>query len=215
MNMDDSDIDSDSSVEEERQEESSSSRIKRKRPKQVQASVEGWLADKQFKGWLCKRIGKGNTSQPFCKVCDKFLACSKTSLKRHLATSLHQNRSATTGTTSTITSVFTKAASQEQTSSMEIKLCAFLAEHNLPISLSDDLLDFLRSPFPLDNTLKNVSLGKQKATNVIRQVLGFDYLKDAVMTLRSKKFSFIIDEATCHLGNIFRHGKFSIEAVFA
>ena len=196
MNMDDSDIDSDSSVEEERQEESLSSRIKRKRPKQVQAFVDGWLTDKQFKGWLCKRIGKGNTSQPFCKVCDKFLACSKTSLKRHLATSLHQNRSATTGTTSTITSLFTKAASQEQTSSMEIKLCAFLAEHNLPISLSDDLLDFLRSLFPLDNTLKNVTLGKQKATNVIRQVLGFDYLKDAVMTLRSKKFSFIIDETT-------------------
>ena len=137
---------------------SSSSRIKRKRPKQVQGFVDGWLGDKKFKGWLCKRIGKGNTSQPFCKVCDKFLQYSKTSLKRHLATSLHQNRSAATGTTSTITSLFTKAASQEQTSSMEIKLCAFLADHNLPVSLSDDLLDFLRSLFPLDDTLKNVIL---------------------------------------------------------
>ena len=140
MNMDDSDIDSDSSVEEE----SSSSRIKRKCLMQVQAFVDSWLADKQFKGWLCKRIGKGNTSQPFCNHFHKFLASSKTRLKRHLATSLHRNRSATTGTTSTITSLFTKAASQEQTSSMEIKICVFLAEHNLPISLSDNLLDFLR-----------------------------------------------------------------------
>ena len=198
MNMDDSD----SSLEEEldglegHSSCSSRSKIKRKRPKQVQAFVDSWLADKQFKGWLCKRIGRDNTPQPFCKVCDKCLACSKTGLKRHLAMSLHQNRSATTGNTSTITSLFTKAASQEQSSSMEIKLCAFIAEHNLPISLSDDLLDLLKSLFPLDNTLKNVSLGKQKATNVIRQVLGFDYLKEAVSTLCSRKFSFIIDETT-------------------
>lgn len=79
---------------------------------------------------------------------------------------------------------------------MEIKLCAFLAEHNLPISLSDDLVELLQSPFPRDDALKTVKLGKQKATNVIRQVLGFDYLHQAVSTLRSQKFSFIIGETT-------------------
>ena len=206
MNMDVMIHDSDSSVssvEEQLEEEghgssatSSNSRIKRKRPKHVQAFVDSWLSDKQFEGWLCKRIGRGNTCQPYCKVCDKFLTCSKTGLKRHLATYLHQKRSATTENTSTITSLFTKAATKEQSSSMEIKLCAFIAEHNLPISLSDDMLEFLKSLFPLDNILKNVSLGKQKATNVLRQVLGFDYLKEAVSTLRSRKFSFIIDETT-------------------
>ena len=79
---------------------------------------------------------------------------------------------------------------------MEIKLCTFIAEHNLPISLSDDLLGLLGSLFPLDNTLKNGTVGKQKATNVIRQVLGFDHLKEAVSTLCYTKFSFIIDETT-------------------
>lgn len=44
--------------------------------------------------------------------------------------------------------------------------------------------------------MKTLKLGKQRATNVIRQVLGFDYLHQAVSTLRSQKFSFIIDEAT-------------------
>ena len=93
-------------------------------------------------------------------------------------------------------SLFTKAASQEQSSSMEIKLCTFIAEHNLPISLSDDLLGLLGSLFLLDNTLKNGTLRKQKATNVIRQVLRFDNLKEAVSTLCYRKFSFIIDETT-------------------
>ena len=102
----------------------------------------------------------------------------------------------TTGSTSTIVSLFTKATSREESSSIEIKLCAFIAEHNLPISLSDDLIALLRSLFPLDNALKHATLGKQKATNVIRQVLGFDYLNEAVSALRSRKFSFIIDETT-------------------
>ena len=79
---------------------------------------------------------------------------------------------------------------------MEIKLCAFIAEHNLPISLSDDFIALLKSIFPLNNTLKNVTLGKQKATNVIRQVIGFDYLQEAVSALRERKFSLIIDETT-------------------
>ncbi|CAB4008427.1 Hypothetical predicted protein [Paramuricea clavata] len=120
MNVDDSD----SSLEEEvgNSSHASHSTIKRKRSKQVQGFVDSWLTGKQFKEWLCKRIGRDNTAQLFYKI--------------------------------------SKIA------------------------------------FPLDNTLKNVTLGKQKATNVIRQVLGFDYLKEAVSTLRSQKFSFIINETT-------------------
>jgi hypothetical protein len=41
-------------------------------------------------------------------------------------------------------------------------------------------------------------LGKQKATNVIRQVLGFNNQKDSVDGLKSRKFSLIIDETTDH-----------------
>jgi hypothetical protein len=50
--------------------------------------------------------------------------------------------------------------------------------------------------FPLNASLQNVTLGKQKATNVIRQVIGFDYLHEAVSALRKRKFSMIIDETT-------------------
>ena len=79
---------------------------------------------------------------------------------------------------------------------MEIKLSAFLAEHDLAISLSDDLVNLLRSLFPKDDALKNLTLGEQKATNVIRQALGFDCLHETVTTLRSRLFSVIIDERT-------------------
>jgi hypothetical protein len=79
---------------------------------------------------------------------------------------------------------------------MEIKLCAFLAEHDLAISLSDDLVQLLWSLFPRDEALKSLTLGKQKATNVICQVLGFDYLHEVVNSLQSHLFSVIIDETT-------------------
>lgn len=83
-----------------------------------------------------------------------------------------------------------------EASTMEVKMCSFIAEHNLPLSISEALLSLLQSMFPSDIALKNVRLGKQKATNVVRQVIGFDYLNEAVSVLRSRKFSFIIDETT-------------------
>ena len=168
---------------------------KRKRSKHVQSFVDEWLTDKQFKEWLSKRVGKENKPQPYCKYCQKFVTCTKTGLKRHSTSNIQKNTK-DTSVAGMLTSYFTKSATRDETSSMEIKLCAFIAEHNLPISLSDDFIALLKSMFPLNNTLKNVTLGKQKATNVIRQVIGFDYLQEAVSALRERKFSVIIDETT-------------------
>ena len=89
-----------------------------------------------------------------------------------------------------------KINTREEASTMEVKMCLFIAEHNLPLSISQALLSLLQSMFPSDIALKNVRLSKQKATNVVRQVIGFDYLNEAVSVLRSRKFSFIIDEKT-------------------
>ena len=68
-------------------------------------------------------------------------------------------------------------ASQTKPARIEIKLCAFIAENNLPISWSEDLVALVKSLFPSEVSLQNVKLGKQKATNVIRQVLGFYSIK--------------------------------------
>jgi len=72
---------------------------------------------------------------------------------------------------------------------MEIKLAMFISENNLPISISDSLLELLRNIFPNDNHLKNVTLGKQKCTNVIRQVLGYGFSGENIKYLRDNKYS--------------------------
>ena len=79
---------------------------------------------------------------------------------------------------------------------MEIKTASFIAEKNFPISVFEDMMLLLRSFFPNDKTLKKVSMGKQKTTNVIRQVLGFQFLREGCQKLSKRKISLIIDETT-------------------
>ena len=125
------------------------------------------------------------------------MTCSKTGLKRHQTSAYHKRcHDSSIGSTSTIPSLFNQPTIRDGTSSMEIKMCIFISEHNLPISIADAFVEFLRSLFPNDDVLRKVRLGKQKATNVIRQVIRFDYLYEAVSALQSHRFGIVIDETT-------------------
>ena len=86
--------------------------------------------------------------------------------------------------------------SRDKAAEMEIKICSFIVENSLSISIVERFLPLLRDLFPSDETLRQVTLGKQKATNVIRQVLGFYSIKLCVSKLKANKFSLIIDETT-------------------
>lgn len=91
---------------------------------------------------------------------------------------------------------FMNGSSREAVEKLEIKLSSFIVEHNLPINLREDLLALLSSLFPHDETVQKATLGKQKSSNIIRQVLGFNVIKESFEDLRSRKFSLIIDETT-------------------
>ena len=110
---------------------------------------------------------------------------------------------------------------QSKTARIEIKTCSFIAEKTLPISIVEDLVPFLKNLFPYDEALRDVKLGKQKATNLIRQVLGFYSIKECVTKLKSNKFSLIIDETTdlsttsqlAILGTFFNEQNFHLEII--
>lgn len=170
----------------------------KKCPPRNQSFNDNWLQITEFKSWLSKRLAPDRKSKPFCKVCTCWLTCAKTSLKRHAESQKHQGnvKLSRVGKTHSIDQLVRQTATSDTTTSMEVKLCAFIAEHNLPLSLSESMMTLIRSLCPNDAALSRVKLGKQKATNIIRQVLGFDYLKEMVSLLRSRKFGIIIDEAT-------------------
>ena len=79
---------------------------------------------------------------------------------------------------------------------VEIKTCVIVVEKNLPISIADDMVKLIKSLFPGNETLQQVTLGKQKSTNEIRQVLGFYSTKACLEKLKKTKFSLIIDKTT-------------------
>ena len=117
--------------------------------------------------------------KPFCKVCTSWLTSAKTSLKRHAESQKHQGnvKLSRVGKTSSIEQLVRQTPTSDVTTSIEVKLCAFIAEHDLPLSFSENMVTLLRSFCPNDSALSRVKLGKQKITNIIRQVLGFDYLR--------------------------------------
>ncbi|CAB4003218.1 zinc finger MYM-type 1-like [Paramuricea clavata] len=184
-----------------------------KKKKYVQKFLASWLTDVQFKDWLEKR-----GEVPYCKYCQCSLSCAKTALVRHKENKKHRSLCGIKEKSQSITSML---HSQSKPARIEIKICSFIAEKNLPISIVEDLVPFLKNLFPSDEALKEVKLGKQKATNLIRQVLGFYSIQECVTKLKSNKFSLIIDETTdlsttsqlAILGVFFNEQEFCLEII--
>lgn len=135
-----------------------------KRKKYSQGFRDTWLEDKFFRDWLIKREDGGKTV-PYCKVCRSKLSCAKTALVRHAETNAHQReikRSMNLEKTQPKISSF-MGSSQSKVAKIEIKLCTFLAENNLPMSLSEDLVALLKGLFPADETLKKSLTRKTKS----------------------------------------------------
>lgn len=195
----------------------------KKRKMYKQMFCNSWLSHAQFKSWIKKKSVDGS-DVPFCVVCNVKISCAKTAIKRHGASKSHEtamNRSVEEANSQPSARAFL-GPSSSAVAKMEIKICSFLAENNLPISLCEEMLPFLRSLHPTDSVLKKVSLGKQKATNTIRQVLGLHFLRESVELLQKNKFSLIIDETTDQstvsqlalLGTFFDKEKFEMVCVF-
>jgi hypothetical protein len=97
----------------------------------------------------------------------------------------------------TITSIFKKAETSVETQKKaELKLTGFLTEHNISFNCVDHLTKVLKECFPDSKIAQEMSLGRTKATQITRNVLGTCSENDIVTLLRNNKFSLIIDEST-------------------
>ena len=162
---------------------SKNSKRKRKDPK----FVDSWLAVKEFKGWLAKRREIDGKVKPYCKICLMEINSTKTGIQRHMDCAKHRSKVQSAKGSHNISTLIKRNSFENERKVIEIELCAFMAEHNLPISLVESFVELLKSLFPDDKPLALVKLGKQKATNIIRQVLGFDYIRKATKLLRLQR----------------------------
>lgn len=157
------------------------------------------MNDPVFKHWL--EAPKKGKDEPSCKFCRKTISCSKTALLRHSESAQHKQASSNA---SNQVSIQVSLQRQQSTSSYKettaVQLAAFIAEHYLPLTISPSLLNLVKSRAPQNiqeaNSLREMTLGTTKCTNIIRQGIGLHYAKDLIEILREKRFSIIPDETT-------------------
>ena len=78
----------------------------------------------------------------------------------------------------------------------EITLTGFLAEHNISLRCADHLVAVNKKCFEDSKVAQQVSLGRTKATVILKHVIGKCHSLELAQILRRNKFSIIIDEST-------------------
>ncbi len=79
----------------------------------------------------------------------------------------------------------------------ELKMCAFIAEHNLPIATLDHLSGLIVNICPDSKIAKDLKCARTKGTDIFTNVIGAVYFEELVCKLKNVTFSLII------LGNKF------------
>lgn len=156
---------------------------------------EKWEHDRRFSSWICK---SKNSNKAFCNVCNCELAGSVTLLERHSKTEKHMKNLESRDKSQRMTSFFQRSVSsfEKQVAASELKLCAFVAEHNLPIAIMDHLPGLLANAAPDSKIAKSVKCARTKATSHFKQLIGPSYFDDLIFHLKRIMFSLIIDEST-------------------
>ena len=79
---------------------------------------------------------------------------------------------------------------------LEVALVAWIAEHNLSMSIMNDLPQLLKSHVNDSEIIKKIACGRTKATGLLKNVVARFSENELVETLKKSHFSIIVDETT-------------------
>ncbi|KAB0790539.1 hypothetical protein PPYR_15060 [Photinus pyralis] len=151
-----------------------------------------WL--KEFL-WLELKDGKN-----YCKVCAMHINGNVCHLRRHETSTSHVTKYKAAKKTPQITSLLIPNEDEvhlsKKISYAEVKLCAYIAEHNLPLSLMDTLPQLCQDIFPDSTIAKSLKIKRNKCTEIIVKKIAPLLRQDLINDLKTRKFSIIIDEST-------------------
>ncbi|XP_063635151.1 uncharacterized protein LOC134805883 [Cydia splendana] len=175
-----------------------------------------WLTNVLYRNWLVKKTFPNESSAcAYCKVCDERFINHKGSLDKHMKSGKHATNMRTVASHKPIDKIIIPNTEDDAIKRAEVKICAFVAEHNLPISLVDDLVPFMANIYPDSTIAQKVTLGRTKATNMLTKLIApactYEILK--VIKEPGNFFSIIMDETTdntikkqCALSIIYHDG---------
>lgn len=161
----------------------------KRQKKQNREFNDKWLVDITFKNWISKKEQDCGSVTAFCKVCNSAFVNHKPALVKHMQTAKHVQKVNSISKSTPITQVLKPKKEDELKKRAELKICAFLAQHNLPLSLADDFTSFLADVSPDSEIAKSLQLGGTKATNAIKTVLGPIITQELVEKLKETPFS--------------------------
>ncbi|XP_041978531.1 uncharacterized protein LOC121735744 isoform X1 [Aricia agestis] len=171
-------------------------------PKKKKYSVSykpDWEKDDLFEGWLSKS-NKG-PDFAYCKVCScdiNITRGGKNDIKRHKETKKHEsNKLKIRGQQSLDQMITKKSTSLEKlVKQSEIRIAAFIVEHNIPINVMEHFPDLIRAVCPDSEVAKRITCGRTKTTKIISEVLGRSDVDIMVEAMQTNRFSLTADEST-------------------
>lgn len=80
----------------------------------------------------------------------------------------------------------------------EIRIAAFVAEHNIAIAAVDHLVALIKKLQLNEDSIKQLTCNRTKCTALINNVIGESSFESLVNNLRNQKFSLLVVESTDH-----------------
>lgn len=169
-----------------------------KKRKYGQKYNKTWENDEEFKKWL--RGSRKGAYFAFCCVCcvDLNLKAGKSDLRKHAGTKKHRENCSAINQQPSVFSVasHSKKKLSETVKASELRIAAFIAEHDLPFTVAEHLPKFIQAVCPDSEIARNLKCGRTKATAVVKNVFGQESFEQLIKTLQERKFSLIVDEST-------------------
>nr|XP_015839951.1 PREDICTED: uncharacterized protein LOC107398905 [Tribolium castaneum] len=157
----------------------------------------------EYKHWL--QPVDNNPEKAQWNKCQKVFLAELTVLKNHFKSKNHQTNVMSTKNTkgSILTNYVSNTKSEveleldQEVQNVEIKICALLAEHNVPFMIMDHLEPLLKSSFSGDSRIaQRLQLKRTKATGIVQNVIATCEKNNLENLLKSNKFSILVDEST-------------------
>ncbi|XP_063217307.1 uncharacterized protein LOC134528039 isoform X2 [Bacillus rossius redtenbacheri] len=156
-----------------------------------------WLSETEFKEWLLPVHGDEYKAK--CKFCGITLVTEISNLKRHATGGKHTalRMSATVRQTSISRFIAApKVDLDKEVASAEIKLSAFIAEHNVAFSVADHLTAVIKDIFYDHKIAQKLTLKRTKTCSIVNNVIAADHKEKLANKLKNTKFSILTDEST-------------------
>lgn len=156
-----------------------------------------WEQNQEYKNWI-QPSKKGGTFF-YCKVCGDDKKAGISAVKRHCKSEKHIKnfKVIKSNRPITITDGFINAKSTEnKVKEAEIRIAAFIAEHNIAIRSSDHVVELIKAVCPDSAVSRKLSCDRTKCTALINNVIGKTSFEEIVAHMRENKFSILIDEST-------------------